>query len=127
MGDQIGKVFDFIKTVAPPFAKLLPLLIFNPIFMFQTHYNYILLISGEFKDLGEGRESYIIDDRIWKEIGSATATANNTIPSAFGRRIPNVAKDRTYMTAEAHVVWGTEHDHAIRRAIHEACRVGIEG
>lgn len=73
----------------------------------NTGSNYISLIAGDFKNLGAGVETFVIPDREWKQIGLITAQANSTIPSSFGRRIPNVAEDRTYMTAEAHLVWIT--------------------
>ncbi|KIO16102.1 hypothetical protein M407DRAFT_86385 [Tulasnella calospora MUT 4182] len=83
----------------------------------NTIKNYINLISGEFKELGPGVESYVIPSAIWKEIGSATAISNDTIPSAFGRRIPNVTRpeDRTYMTAEAYLVWATMYSRILLR------------
>lgn len=73
----------------------------------NTLHNYVLLISGEFKGLTAGKESYIIDAATWKEIGRMTVESNATIPSAFGRRIMNIAEDRTYFTAEAYLVWST--------------------
>ncbi|KAG8961242.1 hypothetical protein FRC05_006265 [Tulasnella sp. 425] len=69
--------------------------------------NYTKLLSGDFKGIKNGRETYIFSDKVWKEIGTATVTANATIPSSFGRRIPNIAEDRTFFTAEAYVVWFT--------------------
>ncbi|KIO18461.1 hypothetical protein M407DRAFT_31884 [Tulasnella calospora MUT 4182] len=81
----------------------------------NTIKNYIGLICGDFKDLGPGVESYVLPSAIWKEIGSATAISNDTIPSAFGRRVPNVAEDRTYMTAEAHLVWATMYSRILLR------------
>lgn len=73
----------------------------------NTIKNYMNLISGDFKELGPGVELYVLADNVWKEVGAATVLSNDTIPSAFGRRIPNVAEDRTYMTAEAYLVWAT--------------------
>ncbi|KIO25359.1 hypothetical protein M407DRAFT_210635 [Tulasnella calospora MUT 4182] len=81
----------------------------------NTIKNYIGLICGDFKDLGPGVESYVLPSAIWKQIGSATAISNDTIPSAFGRRVPNVAEDRTYMTAEAHLVWATMYSRILLR------------
>ncbi|KIO24452.1 hypothetical protein M407DRAFT_47490, partial [Tulasnella calospora MUT 4182] len=73
----------------------------------NTIENYVALVSGNFKNLGEGVESFIIPEAVWKEIGTATLKANATIPSCFGRRIPNIAEDRTYFTAEGYIVWAT--------------------
>lgn len=69
--------------------------------------NYVKLISGDFKGLKGGRESFVLSDKTLKAIGAETVRANATIPAAFGRRIPNIAEDRTYFTAEAYVVWFT--------------------
>lgn len=69
--------------------------------------NYVLLISGDFKKLKAGRESYVISKKAWNEIGNETVKANATIPASFGRRIPNIAQDRTFFTAEAYLVWFT--------------------
>ncbi|KIO24551.1 hypothetical protein M407DRAFT_76825 [Tulasnella calospora MUT 4182] len=69
--------------------------------------NYISLFAGDFKHLGDGSEPFSIVSRIWAEIGTATVKANATIPSSFGRSIPNIAEERVYMTAESHLVWGT--------------------
>lgn len=73
----------------------------------NTLHNYVLLICGDFKQLDAGEESYIINKATWKEIGTLTVEANATIPSTFGRRIMNIAEDRTYFTAEAYLVWST--------------------
>lgn len=69
--------------------------------------NYVKLISGDFKGLKGCRETYVLSKKAWKQIGTATVEANATIPAAFGRRIPNIAEDRTYFTAEAYLVWFT--------------------
>ncbi|KAG8959011.1 hypothetical protein FRC00_002067 [Tulasnella sp. 408] len=69
--------------------------------------NYVKLISGDFKEFKGGREAYILPAKVWKQIGAATVAANLTIPASFGRRIPNIAEDRTYFTAEAYLVWFT--------------------
>ncbi|KAG8934651.1 hypothetical protein FRC01_001387 [Tulasnella sp. 417] len=69
--------------------------------------NYVKLLSGDFKGIPRGREMYVFSDKVWREIGADTVKANATIPSSFGRRIPNIAEDRTYFTAEAYLVWFT--------------------
>ncbi|KAG8888839.1 hypothetical protein FRB99_004073 [Tulasnella sp. 403] len=73
----------------------------------NTFKNYVNYFSGNFKQLNAGKESYILPEAKWKAIGAATLTANETIPSTFGRRIPNIAEDRTFMTAEGYLVWST--------------------
>lgn len=69
--------------------------------------NYTLHISGKFKGFDNGVEDYILSDAAWKEIGATTAEANRTMPSTFGRKIPNIAEERTFFTAEAYIVWWT--------------------
>ncbi|KIO25445.1 hypothetical protein M407DRAFT_75728 [Tulasnella calospora MUT 4182] len=69
--------------------------------------NYVELFCNVFKSLGDGAESFVIVEPIWKEIGSLTAKANATMPASFGRQIPNIAEERTFMTAEAYLVWAT--------------------
>lgn len=75
--------------------------------LYNTLKGYVAHFGGDYKDLGAGSESYVIPERIWKDIGAATASSGDTVPSAFGRRIPNMAEDRTFMTAEAYLVWAT--------------------
>ncbi|EJD34267.1 hypothetical protein AURDEDRAFT_176688 [Auricularia subglabra TFB-10046 SS5] len=67
--------------------------------------NLTLLYTGKFKGLDEGKEDYVIAENIWDEIGRITAASGATIPSAFGARVPNLAKDRTYMIAETWCIW----------------------
>ncbi|KIO23574.1 hypothetical protein M407DRAFT_50963, partial [Tulasnella calospora MUT 4182] len=81
----------------------------------NTAKNYVDHISGGFKEIGRGVESYVIPPAIWKEIGLATVLSNATIPSAFGRSIPNIAEDRTYFTAEAYLVWVTMYSRILLR------------
>ncbi|KIJ42299.1 hypothetical protein M422DRAFT_60377 [Sphaerobolus stellatus SS14] len=63
--------------------------------------------TGDFKKLDAGSGSFEIPKSVWDRIGEATASSNNTIPSAFGRRLLNIAEDRTFFTAEAWLVWTT--------------------
>jgi hypothetical protein len=67
--------------------------------------NLILHWTGEFKGLDEGTESYQLSDPIWQAIGQATATSGATIPSAYGSRVPNIAKDRANVSAEMWSFW----------------------
>lgn len=69
--------------------------------------NMVDFISGNFKKLDAGSEDYILPKTVWEEIGVATVEANATIPSAFGRKIKNVATERHFYTAEAYLVWST--------------------
>lgn len=97
-----------------PIVSQIPGIMFPLSFPFEfmhllenTIENYVTWISGNFKALGDGVESFTIAEPVWKEIGIATVKANATIPSSFGRRIPNIAEDRTYFTAEGYIVWAT--------------------
>ena len=67
--------------------------------------NLVLLWTGNFKDLDDGRESYQLSQSIWEAIGEATATSGSTIPSAYGARIPNIARGSAYCTAEMWSFW----------------------
>lgn len=68
---------------------------------------YVLHFTGNFKGLDAGREDYILPKNIQQEIGAATVAGNATIPSRFGRSIPNPITERSFFTAEAWVIWST--------------------
>lgn len=65
------------------------------------------LWTGTFKGLKntDGAEDYILDEVVWKQIGAACATAGNTIPAAFGSRVPDVAAQASQLTAETEMMW----------------------
>jgi len=67
--------------------------------------NLILLWTGRYKGLSEGREDYRIRDAIWETIGKETAACGATIPSAFSRRTPNIATEKRNFTAEDWMFW----------------------
>ena len=67
--------------------------------------NLILHWTGQFKGLDEGIEHYQLADGIWEAIGAETARAGRYIPSAYGRRVPDVAQDKTACTAESWSFW----------------------
>ncbi|KAF8205477.1 hypothetical protein K438DRAFT_1579180 [Mycena galopus ATCC 62051] len=67
--------------------------------------NLILLWTGEFKGLDSGGEEYELATAVWEAIASRTAAAADTIPSAFGSRVPNIAKDRPNVSAEMWSFW----------------------
>ncbi|KAF7328598.1 hypothetical protein MSAN_02480700 [Mycena sanguinolenta] len=52
-----------------------------------------------------GSEDYTIDKAIWEAIGKDTAAASSTIPSAFGARVPNLAKGGSQVSAEMYSIW----------------------
>lgn len=66
----------------------------------------ILLWTKNFSALrNEKDQPYHIKQSIWDAIGEATTTAGSTIPSAFGCRVPNIAKNRGDFSAEAYSIW----------------------
>jgi hypothetical protein len=67
--------------------------------------NLVLHWTGGFKSLNDGTESYQLPKAIWEAIGEATATAGSTIPSAYGSRVPNIATNSSYCSAEMWSFW----------------------
>ncbi|KAJ7086220.1 hypothetical protein C8R44DRAFT_650946 [Mycena epipterygia] len=67
--------------------------------------NLILLWTGDFKGLDEGGGEYELAKAIWDTIASRTASTSDSIPSAYGSRIPNIAKDRPNVSAEMWSFW----------------------
>jgi hypothetical protein len=67
--------------------------------------NLVLLWTGSYKGLDQGIESYQLSESVWDSIGKATAASGSNIPSAFGARVPNIATDRSYYTAEMWSFW----------------------
>lgn len=48
--------------------------------------NLVARWTGRYKDMDEGKESYVIPSATWGPTGKETAVAGSTIPSSFGRR-----------------------------------------
>jgi hypothetical protein len=69
--------------------------------------NLVLLWTDGFKGLDQGSERYSLQKTVWDAVGQATAASGSTIPSAYGVRVPNIAKDRTYYSAEMWSLWAT--------------------
>jgi hypothetical protein len=67
--------------------------------------NLILLWTNEFKKLTAGAVDYTIETAIWTAIGVDTAAAGSTIPSAFGARVPDLAKGGSQISAEMYSIW----------------------
>ncbi|KAF7358560.1 hypothetical protein MSAN_01194200 [Mycena sanguinolenta] len=67
--------------------------------------NLVLLWTGNFKGLDDGQEEYQLSKAIWESIAAETAAASDTIPSGYGSRIPNIAKDRPNASAEMWSFW----------------------
>jgi hypothetical protein len=57
------------------------------------------------KWLDQGTETYEISKHVWQAIGEATAVSGSKIPSAYGVRVPNIVKDRSYYSAEMWSFW----------------------
>ena len=56
----------------------------------------------------EGGEEYALSDSVWTAIGEGCHNSGNTIPSAFGARIPNIATtERYYFKAETWLLFAT--------------------
>ncbi|EKM58855.1 uncharacterized protein PHACADRAFT_60508, partial [Phanerochaete carnosa HHB-10118-sp] len=67
--------------------------------------NLLDIWTGRFKDLDEGCESYVLDNNVWSAIGAETLAAVKEIPSAFVRKMGNIAEDRSGYTAESYAFW----------------------
>jgi hypothetical protein len=67
--------------------------------------NLILLWTGEFKGLNEGKESYELSKTVWKAIGETTAQSGSFIPTAYGVRVPNIAAEGVSISAEMWSFW----------------------
>ena len=68
--------------------------------------NLILLWTGKFKGLDEGRESYHLNLGVWEAIGEATKTSGSTIPAAYASARPhNIALDASACTADSWSFW----------------------
>ena len=67
--------------------------------------NLIDFWTGKFKDLDHDRGGYLIESRIWEEIGAATAACGVTILSPFGAPVPNIATKQHLLNSEMHANW----------------------
>jgi hypothetical protein len=50
-------------------------------------------------------EDYVLAPAVWDAIGKATFDAGQTIPAAFGSRVPNGASEKAQMIAETYSIW----------------------
>ena len=66
--------------------------------------NLISLWTGSY-GLDQGTESYQLAETVWDAIGLATAASGSHIPSAYGPRLPNIAKNKAYYSAEMWSFW----------------------
>ena len=66
--------------------------------------NLVLFWSGRFKGMDEG-QPYVLDPRIWQDVGTTSTKATQTIPSSFGAGIPNPAKELSSFTSSTWSMW----------------------
>jgi len=62
-------------------------------------------LTGDFKGLGPGGEDCELAPKVWDAIGAATAKSGETIPSAYGSRVPDISTDRSMISAEMWSFW----------------------
>ena len=68
--------------------------------------NLILLWTGKYKGLDEGRESYHLGPGVWEAIGEATKASGGTVPAAYASARPhNIAEDSSACTADSWSFW----------------------
>ena len=67
--------------------------------------NLVLFWTGNFKNLDQGTQPYELAQPVWLAIGEATAASGRHIPSAYGPRLLNIAKDRSYFSADMWSFW----------------------
>jgi hypothetical protein len=65
----------------------------------------VLLWTGKYQGLDQGTELYQLTETVWEAIGRATAASGSHIPSVYGNRMPNIAKDRSHFSAEMWSFW----------------------
>jgi hypothetical protein len=68
--------------------------------------NLVRLWTDDFKDVAADPQ-YHINGTVWDAIAEAGALAGDTMPSAFGTRMSNIATDRSKFTAETWLLWAT--------------------
>ncbi|KAF7306218.1 hypothetical protein MIND_00412300 [Mycena indigotica] len=63
------------------------------------------LIPENKLDVGTG--DYILQPKVVEDIGRNCVAAGDTTPTAFGARVPNIATQLHYFTAESYTLWTT--------------------
>ncbi|KAF8597325.1 hypothetical protein BDV93DRAFT_453158 [Ceratobasidium sp. AG-I] len=66
----------------------------------------VKLWTQAFHDIDDGKEEYLLGEKLWEEIAQLGASASDHIPSSFGCRVPNVHKKKSSLTAEVWSIWG---------------------
>ncbi|KAJ7114646.1 hypothetical protein C8R43DRAFT_961259 [Mycena crocata] len=95
-------ILSFLKSLS--FPRSFPFNFMHPIWE-NLIKNLGLLWTGEFKGLDKGTGEYQLAKAIWEAIAKRTSEAADTIPSAYGSRVPNIAKDRPNVSAEMWSFW----------------------
>lgn len=67
--------------------------------------NLLLHWTLEYKGLDAGTGCYGLEKKVWEEIGVQTSKTGDTIPSAYGARVPDISKDRSTFTADNFCFW----------------------
>jgi hypothetical protein len=63
--------------------------------------------SGRWKDFGTEQEDYHLHEEVWTAIGAACAESGQTIPAAFGCRVPNLKEKPHERTSESMLLFAT--------------------
>ncbi|KAJ7312327.1 hypothetical protein DFH08DRAFT_717812 [Mycena albidolilacea] len=69
--------------------------------------NLLSLWTGDFKGLDEGTGEYQLQSAVIEQVGNACNIAGDTTPAAFGARVPNLATQQHYFTAESYTLFTT--------------------
>jgi hypothetical protein len=65
----------------------------------------VCLWKGDYRDVDNSEQPYVISAENWAAIGRLTAESNRSTPSSFSRLIPNIDTDQNLFTAEAYAFW----------------------
>lgn len=76
--------------------------------MFENVVKSLVTIwTEDYKGLDSGKEDYVIPKNVWESIGSACSSSGDTIPAAFGCRVPNIESQRHYFISESWLLFAT--------------------
>ncbi|KAG8768061.1 hypothetical protein FRC12_005856 [Ceratobasidium sp. 428] len=63
--------------------------------------------TERYKATDTGDEQYDLNEELWQDIGLSCKQSGDTMPAAFGCRVPDLSEDETWVTAEAKLVFST--------------------
>lgn len=63
--------------------------------------------TGDWADFGTDNDPYLLEPEAWREIGLSCAASGNTVPSAFGCRVPDLKEKRGESSAESTLLFAT--------------------